>query len=457
MSDNEEGAGQSRREFLRRAGLLGAAGVIGPAFLAACGSSKKATSSATTAAGGTGTTASGGGATGDLASILKIDPNGKNGKGVDWNMASVLALTGSGSFYGKTMTSGIELAVKHIAAAGGPNIKVKYWDHKSGDAAAGKQAMTEIGAAKYPAKLASYVDDLGVMLDDTAKFKCFTLDGGGGTSEFGKGKPYFWGTRAITPNDTLPGAFQWWKETNPGKLKVGLCGWDVGEPSNTQIKTDVLAKIKAAGLEFNGLYELVPVGNQDFSAVFPRLKANEPDLLLLGLYGQDPGSFANQAVTAGLKAFGLGFEFTPDGVNASKGTYDKVGWTFTYDYFDAANPISPLAKFFVEEYKKDNGGDLPDFYAANFYENTLVMWEVIRRVLAKGGDINDGDQLDKALQENLTVVSVYAGDASTVGTYTLDPKTHSVSKRGMGVFQFKGGKVTPLAFFGINAEGYKKA
>jgi ABC-type branched-subunit amino acid transport system substrate-binding protein len=456
MSDIEERAGQSRREFLRRAGLLGAAGVIAPAFLAACGSSKKS-STGTTVAGGSGTTAAGGGAPGDLATILKIDPAGKNGKGVDWNMASVLALTGSGSFYGKTMTSGITLAVKHIAAAGGPNIKVKYWDHKSGDAAAGKQAMTEIGAAKYPAKLASYADDLGVMLDDTAKYKCFTLDGGGGTSLFAQGKPYFWGTRAITPNDTLPGAFQWWKETNAGKTKVGLVGWDVGEPSNTQVKVDILAKIKAAGLEHNGLYELVPVGNQDFSAVFPKIKANEPDLLLLGIYGQDPGSFLNQSVTAGLKAFPLGFEFTPDGVNASKGTYDSVGWTFTYDYFDAANPVSPLAKLFVEDYKKDNGGSLPDFYAANFYENTLVMWEIIRRVLAKGGDINDGDQLDKALQENLTVVSVYGGDASTVGTYTLDPTTHSVSKREMGVFQYKSGKVTPYVFFGIGGEGYKKA
>src|SRR4051794_21352326 len=105
MSEFEAGAGSSRREFLRRAGLLGAAGVFAPAFLAACGSSKKSDSgsgAATTAAGGAAT----GAATDDLASILKIDPNGKNGKGVDFNLASVLALSGSGSFYGKTMTSG---------------------------------------------------------------------------------------------------------------------------------------------------------------------------------------------------------------------------------------------------------------------------------------------------------------------------------------------------------------
>ena len=121
------------------------------------------------------------------------------------------------------------------------------------------------------------------------------------------------------------------------------------------------------------------------------------------MYGQDPGFFLDQSQTAGLKSKLFGFEFTPDGVNASKGAYDSVGWTFAYDYFDADNPISPLAKLFVDEFKAEYGED-PDFYAANFYENTLVMWEVIRRVLAKGGDINDGTQLEAALKDNLTVV-----------------------------------------------------
>ena len=86
----------------------------------------------------------------------------------------------------------------------------------------------------------------------------------------------------------------------------------------------------------------MPVGGQDFSQVLPKIKANEPDILLVSIYGQDPGSFANQAATAGLKAVRVGFEFTPDGVNASKGTYDSDGYTFAYDYFDAGNPKSPL-------------------------------------------------------------------------------------------------------------------
>ena len=80
----------------------------------------------------------------------------------------------------------------------------------------------------------------------------------------------------------------------------------------------------------------------------------------------------------------------------------------------------------------------------------------MRRIWAKDPKAAiTGEALDKALQENLTVVSVYGGDESTIGTYTLDATTHSVIKREMGVFEYKGGKVTPKAFFGIGGSDYK--
>ena len=46
-------------------------------------------------------------------------------------------------------------------------------------------------------------------------------------------------------------------------------------------------------------------------------------------------------------------------------------------------------------------------------------------------------------------------DVTTSLIKPLDPKTHSVQKREMGVFEYKGGKVTPHAFFGIDGADYK--
>jgi branched-chain amino acid transport system substrate-binding protein len=470
MDDKDRSETVPEGGLTRRRMLFGAAGAVGAAaFLAACGgdddssSATTAGASATTAAGATATTAGGAATTsggsaagGDLVALLGVE-EASAGKGKTIDLAAVLALTGTGSFYGKTMSRGLDLAAKHIVELGGPKFTYTYLDHKSGDATAGVQAMAEIVSKGIQAKFASYADDIGAMLSSTAENKVFTLDGGGGTAIFAQGKPYFWGTRAITPNDPMPGLFKWTKTTYPDAKTVGVVQWDIGEPNNTITKDDVLAKIAAGGYQFNNLYELVPIGGQDFSQVLPKIKDNEPDILLVVVYGQDPGSFANQAATAGLTATRIGFEFTPDGVNASKGTYDSDGYTFAYDYFDPKNPKSPLAKKFVTDFNADNGED-PDFYAANFYENAFVMWECMRRIWSKDPSAEiTGEALDKALQENLTVVSVYGGDDSTIGTYTLDPKTHSVQKREMGVFEYKGGEVTAKAFFNIGGEDYRTA
>jgi branched-chain amino acid transport system substrate-binding protein len=478
-------SGVSRRDLLRRLGYFGAAALASPAALAACGSDSKkpanttaatgagtATTAATTVTGstaastptGTGTattaasTGTGGTATGvgaELISALGIPATDKLGGGTTWTMGSVLALTGNGSFYGKTMSRGIDLAVKHIKAAGGPEIKVVYKDHKSGDPQAGVQAMTELGTSNIPAKLASYGDDILSMLPLTQQYKCLTLDGGGGNGGSGQRQDFFWGCRALPGLDMLGGLFRYIGETAPDAKTMGFVGWDLGAKLNAEGKVLILDSLKGTSLTHNGLYELAPPNTTDFVSLLAKVKASEPDVLLVEVYGQDPGFFLDQAQAANLKAKVFGVEFTPDGLNASKGTMDKVGWTFSADYFNADAATSKLGKMFVREFKAEYG-DTPDFYAANYYEDTLAMWDIIRRVLAKGGNINSGVELQNGLKENFTFASVYGGDDTSAGSFEFDPDTHSLKRREMGVFEYKAGKVTTLATFNIGAADYKK-
>jgi len=454
----------TRRRLLQGLGAAGFIAIGGPTLLSACGSDDKKSSNTTAAPSGSGATSAGGGgsspaASGDvgaaLLEALGLTSSDQLGGGKSWQMGSVLALTGNGSFYGKTMSRGIDLAVKHIKAAGGPDIKVVYKDHKSGDPQAGVQAMTELGTSGIPAKLASYGDDILAMLPLTQQYKCLTLDGGGANGGKGQSQDFFWGARALPGLDILPGLFRYMQEAYPDAKTIGVAGWDLGADLNADGKTRFLDALKTSTLQFNNLYELAAPNTTDFANVISKVKANEPDLLIVGSFGQDPGFFMDQAQTANLKAKIFGYEFTPDGLNASKGAFDKVGWNFSSDYFDVGAAKSKLAKLFISEFKKEYGDD-PDFYAANYYEDTLGMWDLVRRVLAKGGDINSGVDLQNALKDKPELVSVYGGDETTVGTFTMDPTTHSVVRRQMGVFQRKDGKVTTLALFNIGAADYQK-
>jgi branched-chain amino acid transport system substrate-binding protein len=472
MNDNQMASGArrvTRRSLLQGLGVVGTAAVAGPSILAACGgdnsssSGTASTAAAATTTGGaasSGATTTGGAASSgnvgqELLGALGLTASDQLGGGKTWQMGSVLALTGNGSFYGKTMSRGIDLAVKHIKAAGGPDIKVVYKDHKSGDPQAGVQAMTELGTSGIPAKLASYGDDILAMLPLTQQYKCLTLDGGGANGGAGQSQDFFWGCRALPGLDVLPGLFRYIQEAYPNAKTIGLTGWDLGAKLNEQGKQLFTDALKNTKLQFNGLFELAVPNSTDFTNVITKIQDNEPDILIVASYGQDPGFFLDQSQTANLKAKIFGYEFTPDGLNASKGAFDSVGWTFSSDYFDATSATSKLAMLFVREFKAAYG-DTPDFYAANYYEDTLGMWDLIRRVLAKGGNINSGVDLQNALKDKPELKSVYGGDATTVGTFAMDPTTHSVVRRQMGVFQYKSGKVTTLALFNIGGADYKK-
>ncbi len=441
----------SRRQVLKAAGIGGITLVASP-LLAACGDddSSASGSSSTTAGGGGGGTSSD-----DVQKILDfIDPVDEqfSGKGTKYQLGLVLAFTGPGAFFGRTMSAGAKLAAEHIKQLGGPEISFIEKDHKSGDPQAGVTAVQELGLAKVPAKLASYVDDLGAMLPGTEQFKMFTFDGGGGTSTFGQNKPYFWGTRAITPNDTWPGTIKFIKEEFTDVKKVSSVAWDLG-PDNQINQDDLKRRLTDGGLEM-GLYELAAIGATDYSSQIQKIKSDKPDVLFLSIFGDDIGVFMKQYVTSGIDIPVVAPEYTQSSADVAGNAYE--GMYLSFDYFNSDTPDNGWSKIFIDAFEKAEGHK-PDYYAANYYEDTFGMWNVMQRVLKKGGDIMDGAQLDAAWQESPELPSVYGGDATTAGRKALSLENHSVTQRPLTMSIFKDGKVTPLAYFDLEARDYRKA
>lgn len=391
----------------------------------------------------------------DLVEILGIADGADLGADVRFTLGAALTLSGPSAANGASMQNAIELAVEQIKAAGGPALRLSVKDIKGPDPVAAKQAASELAAEGVPAKITSMGDGLGAMLADTDKDKILSLDGVGGAQVFTQGTEYFYGTREVAPSDAVPGALEWFKKAHPEGRTVGLVGVDLG-PLNKAIQADVRAKIEAAGLTFNGLWETVAPTSQDYASVIAKVRKNEPDLLWVAFGGAAPGAFVAQAKTAGVGSELLGIEFTGEAAKAAKGVFDSDGFKFAMDYFDAAAPANPLAKLFTEAYRKAYDAE-PDFYAANAYEETLMVWDLIRRVTAAGGDPNDSAQLKAALEKDPKFASVYGGDDTAVGSLEIDLKTHGVARRPMGVFEYKAGKVTPLATYDVGAQDFRLA
>jgi branched-chain amino acid transport system substrate-binding protein len=437
----------TRRTLLRAAGATGV-GLAGSALLAACGGSS---SSSSASAAATRITPNGQ----RLNSILGLSPADLAlTKGKTLNLGAVLPLTGPGSEYGVYQGTGLKLAVEQIQQAGGPKINLTVLDHKSGDPQAGAAAARQLGIAGIGAVVASYIADFGAMLPAVRRYEMLTLDGGGGTGDGFQGVPYFYGTRALTPDDPFVGTYRYVAQKRPDWKTVAFVVWDAGAAFYNPLKAKLEAILASHGMRLVAFYPAA-IGATDFSSIISKLKAANPDVVQLSIWGPDPGYFAKQAEGAGLRAQIIGCEYTPTAVRVAQSAYDNY-W-FGMDIFDFQHPPNPLSKFFVESYTAKYGEPPKMFYSPNYFETTLAFWDLVRRVAKAGGDINKGSDLQQQLLANPTFASVYGGDSSTVGTFVLDKKTHTLASRPLGLFKAKGATIgfSPLATFNVGARDFQ--
>lgn len=422
-----------RRAFSRRQALAGIAAVACTGLLEAPGAAE--TSSRLSA----------------IAKLLGVERR-YAGAGLRFDIGAVYPETGAGAVYGAHVGDIPKLAFKHIAAMGGPHFNLILKDNRSGDPQAGAQAVRELGFAKVPMMLSSYAADLGAMLTGIDRYHILSLDGSGGTSIFAQDKPCFWGSIATTPNDAMPGVIAYLTAAMPAVATLSTIAWDLGSLGD-MVANDVVRAF--AGSDFKlGVAEKTRIGSTDYSTSLLKLKDSAPDLVLCVLYGEDLGYFMKQYALSGIGKPVMAFTHSIVAEEIAGPAYDDL--YFAFDYFDAASPSNPWAKFYIDEFYKIEGTYYPpDNYGANAYEDVFTLWECVRRVLENGGDPHDGSQLDAALRARPTFPSLYGGDDRNAGRLTFDLRTHSVAKRQMTIGQFKDGKIVPLAHFETGGANFK--
>jgi branched-chain amino acid transport system substrate-binding protein len=302
--------------------------------------------------------------------------------------------------------------------------------------------------------LASYGDDIGAMLPLQAQYKIMTIDGGGGTGIPFQGKPLFYGARAITPDDTYDGVMKWMQQKMPNVKNVVSIGWDVGALLNSVGQKDLSNHLATIGAHV-GKFILSPINATDYSSGIEQIKAANPDMVFAGLYGNDLGYFMKQYTVSGINKPVLSFEYTQPAADIAGSAYN--GLYLAFDYFNGLSPDNGWSAIFIDEFKKANGGTVPDYYAANYYEDMFIHWALVQRTLAAGADPKDGTALNTAMQSNLTFPSVYGGNTTTAGTIAFGATSHTVVKRPMTLIQYENGKKNAQAYFDIGGLDFRLA
>jgi ABC-type branched-subunit amino acid transport system substrate-binding protein len=357
----------------------------------------------------------------------------EGGEGVTIQGGMNLAMTGQGAFFGDVMSKGALLAAEQVAAAGGPTINITINDHQSGEVPPSVNGVRKlISQDKISFLQTSYGAPSEALIPVLQQNKILTFNGGGASPKqlFAD---YLWMTRMVFAYDPTPGALTWLAENHPEAKRLATIGTlENGVEALEQLAPQVWPEVSDGGEIV--LKEIHDVGLTDFSQVIARVKSSTPDAIFTVSFGNDLGYMVKQFREAAVEVPIVGIEFTQDAQTIAGDLYDT--YVFATDYYDAKNP-NPWNVEFVKGHQEKYGED-PEYYGANYYEQVFVIWDLMRRVLAEGGDPLSGEAMQQALIQNPVFKSVYGGDAETVGEMSFDTEAHTILKP-MGVFAVKGG------------------
>ncbi len=164
---------------------------------------------------------------------------------------------------------------------------------------------------------------------------------------------------------------------------------DYGIPAAQQTKAG-LDEAKIASVTFS-----VDIGTQDFSGIIQRVKAENPDMIVVFLTGEASYNFTQQAADAGIGPEDI--PFTCDQVALESKTY----WTNVPDGNDCfigrvglpTEKYNDVTKSFLARYIKATGKKAAESYAFEAYDSIMVLAKAISDAKS-----TNGSDLIKALE-----------------------------------------------------------
>ena len=323
-------------------------------------------------------------------------------------LAMVNPLTGDAATYGVSHKNGLELALAEINKAGGvKGQQIELLTHD--DAGDPKQAAA--GAQKF-ADMKSVVAVVGsclssntlamVPITDKAKLP-HTVVSSSSHKLSGMSKYFF---RMAVQDDKVGGLMVDLSQGKfkPKKMALLYLNNDYGKGLLLSIEPQA----KKHGITLTSAQTYL-ANDKDYSALLTKVKAEAPDVLLVGSTYTDGGLIVKQAREMGLMMPIVG----PTGLYSPK--YMEIAGkavenTYFLGVFVPTNP-DPKVQEFVKKYNEKYGME-PDTFAALAYDQGYVLKDALEKAAAKGA----------VTRENVREAMAGSSFKGVTGTVTFDAK-----------------------------------
>ena len=440
-------SGISRRDIIRYS-AGGALLAAGGAFLAACSSGgSSAGGSSTGGDEGPGVASANPTAGGVLTAeekqtlLAMASPSNKKflGAGTTWNIGGAFPFSGPYQYYQTIEYDALLLATQHIAQLGGPKIKINQQNFGSNSGVNTQLAVTDMlkfHDSKNGIVISGIQAALGALIPGAQQYKILDIDAGAGVGVFA-GKDYYWAMRNDYPMNNVAVAMAHAKVATPS-ARTAVVVYDSGAAYQAVLNACVTV-VKNAGFTVTGT-ATQPNGTTDWSDTYATIRSQNPDIIVLVINGNDGAYFLKQFPTTGLKQPTYTFSYSSPQQKLAGAGFEGI-YVILEDFLPdlPSNDWQKIfTKYYRQEYKDQGTGPSSPFnVSANYYNCGYVMWELASRVLAKGGDINDGSQLQDALKEDPSFASIFGGSGTTPGKIAFNTTSHGLASCPLAIIQIK--------------------
>lgn len=166
----------------------------------------------------------------------------------------------------------------------------------------------------------------------------------------------------------------------------------VDDPLGESVREELDIGLRDAGGELVEAMS-IPVNAQQFSGIAARVRSARPDVVYIASYGAQQGQLIKQLRDNGVEQ--LIASYSGIGIPEIFSLTEAEGTVFTSQSIDWDSE-DPITRRFVDDYK-DEYGERPSSYTANYYNATLLFADLAAALEADGREINGENLLEQRL------------------------------------------------------------